>query len=377
MRGKLLAILGVAGTILLLVGFSGIGHAQQFRRGSSATVNANEKLDSSAYLAGRNVDMAGDINGDLYCAGENVNISGTVHGDIICAGQTINLSGTVDGDVRIAGQSVTIGSTIGHNLTIAAQSFTLSNNGKVTQDITGGVDNMEINGTVGRDLVLGANTATINGTVGRNIKSQLDTLSLGSNAKVGGNIDYASNNQIQKAQGATVAGSINRSEPKTHTHKSAFLGIGFRIYWFFAMLLLALVLVLLLPSIFESSARRTMASFGRTLLIGIAAVLFTPVVFVLLMATIVGIPLGILLMIAWVVGLFLSGPFFAYLLGKEIWRAQRNPIWTMLVGSVLLLLVYNIPFVGFLIMLAALFIGMGMLVREIKTGLPKPRYHAK
>jgi hypothetical protein len=376
MRGKLLVILGVAGLFLLLVGFSGIVHAQQFRRGSSATINANEKLDSSVYLAGHNVDMAGDINGDLYCAGQNVNISGTVHGDIICAGQTVNLSGTVDGDVRIAGQSVTIGSTIGHNLTIAAQSFTLSNNGKVTQDITGGVDTMEINGTVGRDLVLGANTATINGTVGRNIKSQLGTLSLGSNAKIGGNIDYASNNQIQKAQGATVAGSINRSEPKTHTHKSAF-GIGFRIYWFFAMLLLALVLVLLLPSIFEASAKRTMASFGRTFLIGIAAVLFTPVVFVLLMATIVGIPLGILLMIAWFVGLFLSGPFFAYLLGKEIWRAQRNPIWTMLVGSVLLLLVYNIPFVGFLIMLAALFIGLGMLVREIKTGLPKPRYHTK
>jgi hypothetical protein len=377
MKKKLFAVVAVAGLLVLFLGVSSIGHAQEFRHGNSATIGSKETLDSSAYLAGRNIDASGQVNGDLFCAGQNVNISGVVHGDIICAGQTINITAIVDGDIRVAGQDVSIDSTVAHNVTIAAQNFTLNGHGKVGQDITGGVDSMTINGNVGRDLVLGATTATINGTVERNIKSQIDTLSLGNGANVGGSIDYTSNNQMHQASGATVAGPIHRSQPKEHKHKGGWLGIGFRVYWFFAMLLVSLVLVLLFPAVFENSARRTMASFGKTLLLGIAAVLFTPVLFVLLMATIVGIPLGIILMFAWIMGLILSGPFFAYLIGREIWRAQRNPVWVMLLGAVLILLIYNIPFVGFLVMLAAIFIGMGMILRELSVATPKPVYKVK
>jgi hypothetical protein len=377
MKNKTLAILSVAGLLVLFLGLFNVGFAQEIRHGDNATIASNETVNGTAYLAGRNINAAGEVNGDLYCAGQNVNISGKVHGDIICAGQTINITATVDGDVRLAGQDVSINSSIANNATIAAQTFTLNSSGKIGQDITGGTDSMVINGTIGRDLVLGGNSASINGTIGRNIKSQIEKLSLGNSAKVGGSIDYTSSNQLVKAPGATIAGPIHHSQPKKHEHKNGWFGIGFRVYWFFAMLLVSLVLVLLFPSIFQKSTKRTMASFGRTLLLGIAAVLFTPIIFVLLMATIVGIPLGIILMLAWILGLILSGPFFAYLIGREVWRNQRNPIWTMLLGAVIILLVYNIPFIGGLVMLAALFIGMGMIVRELTTATPKPIYKQK
>jgi cytoskeletal protein CcmA (bactofilin family) len=377
MKKKSLAALGIGGLLIFILGFVSVGHAQEFRRGNSATIASNEKVDSSAYLAGRSIDVAGEVNGDLFCAGQNITISGTIHGDVICAGQTITISGRVDGDARLAGQTIAINSTINNNLTVAGQDFSLNSTGKVGQDITGGVENMTINGDVGRDLVLGATNAVIHGTIGRNIKSQVNKLDLASGAKVGGDINYASNNQLSKAPSAAVSGSIHRTQPVEHKKHSGWFGIGFRIYWFFAALLVALVLVLLFPSVFEGSARLTMASFGKTLLLGVAALLFTPVIFVLLMITVVGIPLGIILMLAWLMALILSGPFFAYLLGKEIWRAQKNPIWIMLVGAVILLLAYNIPFIGPIFMLAALFIGMGMLVRQATIRTPKPIYKIK
>jgi hypothetical protein len=49
----------------------------------------------------------------------------------------------------------------------------------------------------------------------------------------------------------------------------------------------------------------------------------------------------------------------------------------MLVGAVILLLAYNIPFIGPIFMLAALFIGMGMLVRQATIRTPKPIYKIK
>jgi cytoskeletal protein CcmA (bactofilin family) len=376
MKKKVL-LLSAGGLVLLLFGFAKVGHAQQFRHGNNAIIGKNEKVDSSVYLAGRYIDVAGEISGDLYCAGQNITVSGTIHGDIICAGQNITITGQVDGDVRTAAQTVVIGSNIAGNLTVGAQDFTLNSDGKVGADVTGGVSNMVINGAVGRDLVLGASDATINGSIGRNIKSQVDHLNLGNSATVGGSIDYTSNNELGQASGATVSGNVHRSTPKPHEKKGGWFGIGFRIYWFFAMLLVALALVLLFPSIFRESAERTIKSPGKTLLMGIAATLFTPVLFSLLLVTIVGIPLGLILLFGWVMALILSGPFFAYLVGREIWRSQHNAIWTMLLGSVILLLIYNIPWIGFIAMLAAVFIGMGMLVRELTHRSPKPTYGAK
>jgi hypothetical protein len=113
------------------------------------------------------------------------------------------------------------------------------------------------------------------------------------------------------------------------------------------------------------------------LLWGIAATLFTPVLIGLLMVTLVGIPLGLILLFAWIMALILSGAFFAYLIGREIWRGQHNAIWIMLIGSIILLLVYNIPWIGAIAMLAAVFIGMGMLVREITHRTPHRVYKTR
>lgn len=376
MKKKFIPVL-IAGLVFIFLGLFSVGHAQEFRRGDNATIGSTEKIDSTAYIAGRHVDVAGEVNGDLFCAGQNINVSGTIHGDIICAGQTITITGKVDGDVRAAGQTVVIGSIIDGNLTVGAQDLTINASANIGGDVTGGVDSLVINGNIGRDVVLGASQATINGNVARNIKSGVEHLNLGNNATVGGKIKYTSYNELNRAPGAKVSGSVSRSQPKKQESHSGWFGIGFRVYWFFAMLVVALALILLFPSVFQASANRTMKSLGRTLLVGVGATLLTPIVFILLLITLVGIPLGLLLLLGWVMALILSGPFFAYLIGREIWRGQHNQILVMLLGATLLLLVYNIPWIGFIVMLAAIFIGMGMVVRELIHRTPKPNYKTK
>jgi len=374
MGKKLFIWLG--GLFVIVLGFAAIGHAQQFRSGNNATIGSSETVDSSVYLAGRHVDVGGKVDGDLFCAGQNVTISGTIDGDVICAGQDITISGIVNGDVRVVGQTVTISAKVSNNLTVGAQDFVLDSAGNIGGDITGGVSSMTINGRVGRDMVLGAQDAVINGTVGRNIKSQVQTLSLGSSAKVGGSVEYTSTKQLDKASGSVVGGSITRHQPTKHKH-AAWFGVGFRIYTFFAFLIAALVLVLLFPSLYHESAKRTFVAPGRTLLLGIAATLFTPVVIGVLMVGLVGIPLGVILLLSWIVALLASGSFFSFLVGRLVWKNQRNHVWTMLVGAVIVLLVYNIPILGFFATLAAVFLGMGMLTREITARVPKPKYTTK
>jgi cytoskeletal protein CcmA (bactofilin family) len=377
MKKRLSIALGALVALILMYGLAGLGNAQEFRHGNNASIGMNETVNSTAFVTGRNLDIAGEVNGDLFCAGQNVNISGTVHGDVLCAGQNVHITGIIDGDVRVAAQNAELTSAVSGNLTALAHIFNLSGRASVAKDLSGGVNTSTINGSVGRDVAMASTNSTINGSVGRNIKTTVQNLRLGSSAKIGGNVEYASYNQLTKESGANIAGKISRSEPKKHEKHSGWFGIGFRVYWFFAMLLVALALVALFPALFEASALTTLKSPLRTVLLGVAAVLFTPVVFIFLMITIIGIPLGVILMLSWIAALILSGPFFGYLIGRIVWRAQRNVILTMLVGSIIVLLVYNLPILGGLALLAALFIGTGMVVREAIDRFKKPLYKVK
>jgi uncharacterized protein YsxB (DUF464 family) len=302
MRKFLLA--GSVGVLLAVVGVFGTGHAQEFRHGDNATIGIQEKIDSSVYLSGRHIDAAGTINGDLFCAGQNVTISGTINGDLICAAQNITVTGTINGSARLAAQTVNISSEVQRNLTVFAQDLTLDSRSKVGGDITGGINKANINGTVGRDLVAGASELTVDGHVGRNVTSAVDHLTLGGNAKIGGGIYYTSNNAVVKEQGSTVSGVIERHAPEKHRgHRASML--GFNLFVLLSLLIMAVVLALLFPAVFERAADFGLRSLGKTLLAGIIATLLTPIIIVILMITIIGIPLGILLLMLWITALFI------------------------------------------------------------------------
>jgi predicted membrane protein len=100
-------------------------------------------------------------------------------------------------------------------------------------------------------------------------------------------------------------------------------------------------------------------------------------VILLLMLTVVGIPFALLLLAAWILVQALAGVMSAYYLGRKIWRRQRNPVLIMLVGSVLLIILYFIPFVGFIALVAALLLGTGMLLQELKRRRPTPNYRVE
>jgi hypothetical protein len=99
-----------------------------------------------------------------------------------------------------------------------------------------------------------------------------------------------------------------------------------------------------------------------------------PFLIILLMVTVIGIPLGLLLGLGWLLTLFLAGPFAAYLLGRLIWRGQPNRIWVMLLGSVILLLAYLVPILGGLVVLAVGIVGTGMILQSLYRHFPRPAY---
>lgn len=367
---------GILILLLPVLAWSGLASAQTTRTGNTATVSKNETIDSTLWASGRNVDIAGTINGDVFCGGMNVTISGTVHGDIICAAQTLNISGTVDGSVRAAAQTLNVNGSINRNFSVAGQTVTLEGQSKIGEDASIASQDAILNGSVGRDLSIAAQTVTVSGNVGRNVKGQVENLTIASSAVVGGGINYTSKNEAQIVQGAKVSGTVARSEPaqkaKAPQHNN-----GFKFFAGLSMLVTALLLVLLFPRVFHRVTNRGIESFGKSLLVGFVSSIIVPILIVIGMISIVALPLALLALVAWILIVGLSGAFAAYYTGRLVWRTQKHALLIMLTGAVVLLLIRIIPVVGFIITLLAVWLGIGMILLQLKHHTPKPNYDMK
>ena len=363
---------------ILTFGWVQVVHAHSFRTGSNSSVGQAEKVDNTLFVAGQNVDINTEVFGDVFCAGQTITVTGTVHGDVICAGQTVTVTGKVDGDVRLAAQTVLLGAEVGGNATVGAQSFTMQSTTKIGGDMSLGATTAALNGSIGRDLAVGSSNLDLNGSIGRNIKGTVETMTLASSARVAGNIEYGSDKDLQKVQGAVVGGKVTRTElPKRGEPKRGAV-FGFSILWFFywlgALLFAAMALVLLFPRLFHAVTDRALPMPWKALLTGFLASISVPIVLFIVAFTVIGVPLMFMLGLLWLVVLLLSGPVFGYYLGRMMLRTSPHPLLIMLAGGTLLIILYFIPILGFITMLAAVWIGSGMILLEIFNRTQKPVY---
>jgi hypothetical protein len=379
MKNKIL-LMGAFVSLFSIFGIYRVANAQSIKSSDNINVSSEQKVESSVYYSGSSIDIAGTINGDVYCIGQTVNISGTINGDVICAAQNINISGEVDGSLRIAAQTVNISGKTKRSSTIFAQSTSFSSGSKIGQDLNGASSQVFINqgASVARDITMGAETMNINGEIGRNAEVAAENLRLGPSSKINGNLTYYSKNDVDRQQGAEVAGSVTKKSPEASPNKSMFTSpfasIMFGLFILGSMLLTSLVLVLLFPRVFRGVIKSSDGKTGKTIGLGFASIFLTPFVIVFLLISVIGIPIAILLILSWMIVMFLSGPLFAYFIGSKI-MSNSNSIVIMLAGSVILLLLYAIPLLNFFAFTAAGVYGSGMLLNHASKYISKPKYN--
>lgn len=341
--------------------------AQSIRTGNSTTIAKQETVDSTLVATGNSIVIAGTVNGDLYCAAQNVTITGTVRGDVICAGQTVTIEGEIDGSVRVAGQQVNLGGKVTRNATLLGQEVRTANGSSVTGDAVVMAAETTLDGTVGRDLGVTASNARLNGSVGRNLSGQAEILGLGGTAIVKGSVDYTSRNDLTKESSTNIGGEVRRRDPPQEPSRTKLLAFQSAVafYLFISLLLVSLVLVVLFPRLFRRSAEQLTTHIGQSALFGTGLIFGGPMVLVILAATVVGLPLSGIALLAWLLVLSLSGPVTGYFIGSRILQGTKynSSFLYMLVGGGLLLLLYIIPIVNFFALLFAGIVGSGAIVR--------------
>ncbi len=225
-------------------------------------------------------------------------------------------------------------------------------------------DNAVVSGIVRHELIVINGDATVTGTVEGSVTVYRGTLDLRGNARVNGDVNLI-DSDIVRAPASTVQGSINNGSVTWS---------GWELFAFSVYLWLSGTIALIVAGlIFAAVGGRQMTAAGglmtrqtgATILSAVLVGFGIPILAVVAMLTVLGIPLGLGLLLFLIPALW----FFGYLvagakLGMVILRQQtsNHPYLATTLGLVLLQAVGLVPFLGGLVGLLAGIFGTGALV---------------
>lgn len=323
------------------------GHYEDTFFGAGETVRVTARIDDDAFLAGRDVFVDGQIADDVIAAGENVQIGGTLGDDAILAGRSVALSAEIGGDAIVAGETVVI-----------------RPEARVGGDarLTGATVNVA--GQIAGSMQIAAREAILSGNVAGDVEFWGERLEIAPGARIGGALRHQGPTPPIVADDAVVTGGIATQIDEDvgggwPGQVAAWVG-------YLGLLAFGAVLAAALPGFSARAATTGRERFGFSLLIGLAMLVGLPILAVLCLVTVIGAPLGIvlfllyfaLLPVGYVAAGFALGDAGARRLSFDLDSTGRRVLVYAAALAVLLLLA-ALPFVGWLVSLAALLIGLG------------------
>ncbi|WP_139492671.1 polymer-forming cytoskeletal protein [Brevibacillus dissolubilis] len=331
----------------------------------------NEVHHGDLMINARQAVIEGTVDGDLYLFAENVQVTGTVKGDIHSFTDETVIDGQVEGDVRTFSHHLRITGDVGHNVMSASTTFTLTKEGQIHGSLFTFSTATDLLGKVGREANGFADTYRITGLVGEGISLlHTDHLRLDSTAVIGGNLTYTSPERATIQQGAVIKGKELYSAPPIKPSESesplTFPSL-LLVMSFLSTLVLWLLIRYLFPSAIYQVRHKLQSGWGSSLGIGILTFLAVPILSILLLVTVIGIPIAIVLVVAMCLLMYAAKIFVGTWLGHRLadqfgWRL--HPLFAELAGIIGLFLLFSIPLLGIFF-----HIGVGMLFLGAITGL--------
>ena len=286
---------------------------------------------------------------------DNVLVSETVNQDLVILGREIEIGSTINGNLLVLGSEVKI------NQNAHVTGYMIILGGQVTID--GQIDG-EVR-VVSGELVVGET-----GLLGSNLIADTKTVSISGLAEIAG-----ARKINEMGVGDKPALNLNQEIAKARDQVLRFFRF-FGVILFFGQLILMLLLVRIFGKQLNKLTTIVTKSFWSIMGLGLVKLVVTPVLIALLIASLIGIPIAVALIVVYGVSLFLAEYIAGGVLGH--WMAQKgylatdNLYWQAAAGFGLLQVIAFIPGLGGLVNFLGFLAGMGVVVR-LEMGIFKKK----
>jgi len=280
-------------------------------------------------------------------------------------GGAVTIKGEVKNDIRAIGGMVTIDGKVGQNVTAVGGTVTLGSDA----DVDGGLivvgGTLANLGNVDGDVLAYGDKLTLAGRVGGNTTANVQIVNVAKTAILDGGLNYTSDKEASVSAAAKILGPISRTPTgKALTQVVPRTGrrviFDFNLLSYLSMLFLGLVLLRLAPRQVLAVSKLIGEQPWRGLGLGLLGLVVTPLAVVILLFSIIGVPLALILSVAYILMITTSSLFSGLFLGQKVFdlvNLKENRYAMLAVGLLALQLILALPTVGglarFLSILAA------------------------
>jgi cytoskeletal protein CcmA (bactofilin family) len=339
---------------------------------------ASEVHDGWYFAGGDQVVIEGTVNGDLYAAGGLVEVSGTVNGDVLAAGGQVIISGAVSDNVRAAGGVIQISGQVGKNISVAGGAIVIDKAAVIGGNLLAASGTIQVGGAIAKEARVSARDMSVSGRINGNVDFKGDNFSSLPGSRIGGNLQASVDKKehVEITEG-TVLGTVDISTPETRTYERI-LGLRvwrfwFKVLWACSLLLTGFVLLFIYPRQLNGIGTTISQLPGKSLVYGLLGIVLTPLLGIILLITVVGIPLGLLCLCLFLWIVYLSQLSLGVVLGQRLFGQEGgsrwNQFWSFAVGLLIVQALTFVPYLRELVLLAGLIFGYGAILLVLKSML--------
>jgi cytoskeletal protein CcmA (bactofilin family) len=325
---------------------------------------AGQQVKTDLFLAGNNMTIDGNVDGDVIAWGQDLIVNGHVGGDVLFFGRELRINGAVDGNIRGWEETMYVNGTVGKNLMAWCSSLQVGSKTQIRGSVTAGAAEIELDGRVGRDVMAMAGDITLNGPVGGSVTlGRSGNVLIESNADITGTTKITSRHEPHVDGGAKLATPLQFTQERTGPDYSSPRYYWHQVLTWGAAFVFGIVMMLLVPPFFANAVHAT-NRVGESIGIGALILIVTPVAALIACCTIVGLGIGIATFILYLVAVYASQVFFGAWIGEKLLGASAgigSSIGQLALGLAIFRVLRMLPYIRVPVLFLAFLWGLGAI----------------
>jgi len=323
------------------------------------------KIDKTIYLDGQ-------IDGDVFLFANEVTVNATISGDLIVFAGQADIQGSIRDDLRVVAGQLNLNAAIGDDVSLAAGQIDISEDTKINNSFIAAAGRVRFDGQAAKDVTIFAGSVDIfpHTTIAGNLNLELGQPPvISSQAQISGQINQTLKPEL--AQNTRLKKFITHLQPtfKTITglillEKLASLTIEVLIGW---------LLIVLLPQLAKKLVSIGLNQSGAAIGWGLLFLTVIPLLACLFIITLIGIPLGVVTILIYLISLYLAKLLAGLSLGSRLLKDVKfqKPYLSLALGLAIMVILQLIPVFGWLAYFILILFGLGLLVLQEKTLLTR------
>lgn len=312
------------------------------------------RFGKNQLFAGNNLDINAKSSGLLFAFGNQLQLGAESEYSFV-AGNLINYSATTEKDLFIAGNIIDLESDakIGRDVYAAGYRVILSSN--LRGDFSAGADQVVL-----RDV-----------EVAGNVNLDAANIFFEGNISIAGTLSYNDDAQVH--------GLDNVKAAKVETYVAPSYTLTAAELWLSKLMsIISFVLAAVVVLAFSARLRKQVAgekavqAFGANLVAGFVVLLLVPIVSILLLMSYFAAPLGIMMILMYVIMIYLAqalaGAWLGHVIVAKLLRSQAHIFIETIIGIIVLVCCSMIPGLNVITTFLAILLGLGIIVRSVKPG---------